>query len=88
MQIGDPGIEQRSVTYKVLMGIFVVIVLGLVGVIYSSVDKRVSNVEADVKLKVDTVRHDKDMDEIKGYMRDIRQMLHDHEEKSAKRAMP
>ena len=81
----DESFEQRSVTYKWLVAIAVAMVFGLIGVIYSSVDKRVSNAEARIEKKIDREEHYKDMGEIRSYMQEIRQMLHNHEENSRKR---
>lgn len=82
--------EQRVVTYKVLLGIAVTILISVTGALWGSLDTNIRDARADIKqlheLKLDKTEHYQDMAEIRDYMKEIRQSLHEHESASQKRA--
>ncbi len=82
--------EQRVVTYKVLLGIVLTILLSVTGALWSSLDTNIRDARADIKQlqdkKLDKTEHYQDMAEIRDYMKEIRQSLHEHEAASQKRS--
>ncbi len=81
----DQSFEQRSNFYQWVIGIAVLMVLGLIGVIYGSVNKRIENAEMRMDKKIDREEHYKDMQDIKNYLLEIRKTIHEHEVNSQKR---
>ena len=82
--------EKRVVTYKVLLGIVVTILLSVTGALWNSLNTNIRDAHADIKQlqesKIDKTEHYRDINEIRNYMKEIRQALHEHELASQRRA--
>lgn len=78
--------ERRSITWKVVAIAMCSIVLPLIGVVYSSVDKRLSENESCLAHKIDRAEHDKDIQHIEKLVGLIRDDIKRHEENSRRRS--